>query len=304
MAVDLNGDLNIKYFHRVASGRKRKNTILSLEHGENTIEGDENLLAHATEYYSELFGPAPKFNIQINESLWEGAIRLSESDNDQLCRPFSETEIWNALSQMEKNKAAGLDNIPIEFYQDCWQTVKADILHLFSDFRQGSVDISRINYGIITLLPKTSDAAIIQQYRPCLLNCLYKLITKTLTLRIETFAEKLIHPAQSAFMRVTGVLTLHEILHETKMKNECGIILKLDFEKAYDKVNCSMLFICLKASGFNETWCGWIKQVVAGGTISVKVNNLRGPCIKSHEGMRQGDPLSPILFNFVASVCR
>jgi hypothetical protein len=133
---------------------------------------------------------------------------------------------------------------------------------------------------------------------------LYKLITKTLTLRIETFAEKLIHPAQSAFMRgrniVTGVLTLHEILHNTKMKNECGIILKLDFEKAYDKVNCSMLFTCLKASGFNETWCGWIQQVVAGRIVSVKVNNLIGPYIKSHKGVRQGDPLSPILFNFVA----
>jgi hypothetical protein len=99
----------------VASGRKRKNTILSLEQWENTIEGDENLLAHATEYYSKLFGPAPEFNIQINETLWEGAIRLSESDNDQLCRPFSETEIWNALSQMEKNKAAALIIFQLSF---------------------------------------------------------------------------------------------------------------------------------------------------------------------------------------------
>lgn len=183
MAVDLNGDLNTKYFHRVASGRKRKNTILSLEHGENTIEGDENLLAHATEYYSELFGPAPKFNIQINESLWEGAIRLSESDNDQLCRPFSETEIWNALSQMGKNKVAGPNSIPIEFYKACWSIIKPDIIQLFLDFHRGKIDISRINYVIITLLPKVSNAARIQQYRSiCLLNCLYKLITKTLTL--------------------------------------------------------------------------------------------------------------------------
>jgi len=62
----LNGDMNTKYFHRVANGRKRKNTVLSLEHEGNTIEGDENLLAHATAYYSELFGPDPKFNVQIN----------------------------------------------------------------------------------------------------------------------------------------------------------------------------------------------------------------------------------------------
>jgi hypothetical protein len=129
------------------------------------------------------------------------------------------------------------------------------------------------------------------------------LITGTLTIRIEPFAEKLIHIAQFAFMRgrniMTRVLTLHEILHETKLKNECGIILKLDFEKAYDKVNWSLLFTCLKARGFCDKWCSWIQQVVTGGTVSVKVNNMLGPYIKSHKGVRQGDPLSPILFNFV-----
>jgi hypothetical protein len=169
----------------VASGRKRKNTILSFEHGDNTIEGDENLLTHATDYYSDLFGHVPAFNIQLSEHLWDGTVSLSESDNEQLCKPSSETEIWDVLSQMEKNKAAGPDSIPIEFYQACWKIVKSDIIQLFADFHQGKVDISRINYGTITLLPKVSDAARIQQYRPiCLLNCLYKLITKTLTIRI------------------------------------------------------------------------------------------------------------------------
>lgn len=137
----------------MASGRKRKNTILSLEHEGTTIEGDKDLLAHATAYYTDLFGPAPEFNIQINESICDRSVHLSESDNEQLCKPFSEAEIWNALSQMEKNKAAGPDSIPIEFYRE------KDIIQLFSDFHQGKVDISRINYGIITLLPKVSDAA-------------------------------------------------------------------------------------------------------------------------------------------------
>jgi hypothetical protein len=123
-------------------------------------------------------------------------------------------------------------------------------------------------------------------------------------LRIEPYVDKLIHPAQSAFMKdrniMCRVLTLHEILHETKQRKECGVVLKLDFEKAYDKVNWTLLFTCLKARGFSETWCKWIQQVVAGGTVSVKLNSLIGPYIKSHKGVRQCDPLSPILFNFVA----
>lgn len=95
-------------------------------------------------------------------------------------------------------------------------------------------------------------------------------------------------------------MCLHEILHETKRWKEVGIILKLDFEKAYDKVNWKLLFACLEKRGFDKLWCDWIKQVVTGSTVSVKINNKIGKHIKSHKGVRQGDPLSPILFNFVA----
>jgi len=99
---------------------------------------------------------------------------------------------------------------------------------------------------------------------------------------------------------LSGIMCLHEILHETKKRNETGVILKIDFEKAYDKVNWNLLFKCLEIRGFGERWCEWIKQVVSGGTVSVKINNQIGPYIKSFKGVRQGDPLSLILFNFVA----
>jgi hypothetical protein len=66
----LKGDNNTSYFYRIANGRKRKNIVISLEHDGNTIEGDENLLKHATEYYAELFGPEVEHNVQIYQSLW------------------------------------------------------------------------------------------------------------------------------------------------------------------------------------------------------------------------------------------
>jgi len=206
---------------------------------------------------------------------------------------------------MEKNKVAGPDSIPIEFYQSCWDIVKNDIMNIFHEFHSGVLDVSRINYGIITLLPKILEAEKIQQFRPiCLLNCLYKLITKVLTLRLEKVANKKILYTQSAFLKgrniMNGVLALHEILHETKRNNEVGIVLKLDFEKAYDKVSWAFLLDVLKLSGFSNTWCSWIQKVVSGGTVSVKLNDVTGPYFVSSKGVRQGDPLSPILFNFVA----
>lgn len=310
----LQGDNNTSYFHKIANGRKRKNNVISLDNEGAQIEGDENLLKHATEYYTNLFGPEKEHNIHIDQSIWDEIEKLSDVENDGLCKPFSKDEIKTALFQMERNKAAGPDKISIEFYQTCWEMVKDDIVQLFSEFHEGKVNISRINYGIITLLPKVSDAKKIQQFRPiCLLNCLYKLITKTLTLRIEKIADKLIHSNQSAFMKgrniMHGIMVLHEILHETKRKKQVGIILKLDFEKAYDKVKWKFLFECLATRGFYTQWCQWIEQVVSGGTVSVKLNNPTGPYTKSFKGVRRGDPLSPILFNFVADglsrmICR
>lgn len=76
---------------------------------------------------------------------------------------------------------------------------------------------------------------------------------------------------------MSGVLTLHEIMHHTKVQKKVGIILKLDFKKAYDKVNWEFLFKCIEIRGFNETWCSWIKKVMCDGTVCVKVNNNEGP---------------------------
>lgn len=120
--------------------------------------------------------------------------------------------------------------------------MKRDIVDLFNDFHKGKVEISRLNYDIITLLPRIKDASKIQQFRPiCLFNCLYKLITKVLTLRIEPYATRLIHDTQTPFMKgrniTSGIMCLHEILHETKKRKEVGVLFKIDFEKAYDKVS-------------------------------------------------------------------
>jgi hypothetical protein len=63
---------------------------------------------------------------------------------------------------MENNKAAGPDSIPVEFYKKCWDIIKGDIIEMFNDFHEGRLDVSRINYGVITLLPKVIDAEKIQ----------------------------------------------------------------------------------------------------------------------------------------------
>jgi hypothetical protein len=74
----------------------------------------------------------------------------------------------------------------------------------------------------------------------------------------------------------------------------------LDFEKAYDKVNWGFLIEVLKQKNFSETWISWIKQCVEGGKVGIKINGVHGNFFDTHKGLRQGDPLSPLLFNLVS----
>ena len=166
---------------------------------------------------------------------------------------------------------------------------------MFEEFFENKMEISRLNYATITLIPKLKEANKIQQYRLiCLLNVVFKIFSKTLMLRVEAVVERIINKGQTAFLKgrniMEGIMSLHEIIHDTKAKKKDGLVLKLDFEKAYDKVYWDFLFRTLEMRGFAKTWCDWIRQVVTGGTVCVKLNNTMGPYFMSHKGVRQGGP--------------
>lgn len=158
----LKGDQNTTYFHRIANGRKRKNTIHSFTDGEVIIEGTQNLLDHATAYYKNLFGPASGNLFHLAPDTWMDEEKLTEEDNLILTSEFTEEEVKKALFSMESNRAPGPDNIPVEFYKHCWEFVKNDIMHLFKAFHNNTLDVARLNYGVITLIPKMNGAKKIQ----------------------------------------------------------------------------------------------------------------------------------------------
>jgi hypothetical protein len=99
-----------------------------------------------------------------------------------------------------------------------------------------------------------------------------------------------------------GVVVLHETIHELKRKKQNGLILKLDFEKAYGKVNWNCLQQVLRMRGFPRLWCQWIEKVVTKASVCVRVNDDLGHFFQTGKGLRQGDPLSPILFNLVVDM--
>jgi hypothetical protein len=112
---------------------------------------------------------------------------------------------------------------------------------MFSGVHVGQLELFRLNFGEVILLPKVNGAERIQQYRPIyLLNVSFKIFTKVATIRLNRVADYEVKPSQTAFMQgrniLDGVVVLHEVVHELHSKKLSGVILKLDFEKAYDKV--------------------------------------------------------------------
>ena len=113
-------------------------------------------------------------------------------------------------------------------------------------FFDGHLELFHLNFGMITLLPKKDEVVRIEQLCPiCLLNVSFKIFTKVGTNRLTQIAHSVIQPSQTTFMPgrhiLEGVVVLHEMLHEIHSKKLDGVIFKVDFEKAYDKVKWPFL---------------------------------------------------------------
>ena len=80
------------------------------------------------------------------------------------------------------------------------------------------------------------------------------------------------------------------------------MILKLDYEKAYDRVSWDFLFEVLKSRKFNPVWINWMELLVKGGSVGVILNGEESSFFSPGKGLRQGDPISPLLFNLVVDV--
>jgi hypothetical protein len=149
---------------------------------------------------------------------------------------------------------------------------------MFVHLKTGELPLFKLNFGVITLLPKKEDASRIEQYRPiCLLNVSFKVFTKVGTNRVTSIAQKVIRPSQSTFIPgkniLEGVVVLHETIHELHRKKMDGVLFKIDFEKAYGKVKWSFLQHALRMKGFPSLWCEWVARLIQGGSVGIRVND-------------------------------
>ena len=162
---------------------------------------------------------------------------------------------------------------------------------MFHDFRKGELSLRRHNFTMLTLIPKVENANNMKFFRPIsLIICSFKIFSKVLTLRLSKVCSRLVDTNQSAFIKrryiLESVVIAHEVVHSVHSSKQPGVILKLDYEKAYDRVSWDFLHEVLESRGFCNKWLFWMKCLIKGGSIGVNLSGEESPYFKAGKGLR------------------
>ncbi|WVZ63856.1 LOW QUALITY PROTEIN: hypothetical protein U9M48_013454 [Paspalum notatum var. saurae] len=192
---------------------------------------------------------------------------------------------------MPLDKALGPDGFTGRFYCSCWDIIKGDVILALNAIHSGHVYRFRLsNSAFITLLPKKGDAVLVKDCRPIsLIHSFAKLVTKILANRLAPLLPDLVSNNQSAFVRGRSIhdnfMLVQQLARNLHRSKEPHVLLKLDISKAFDSVSWSFLLEVLQQLGFGRRW-----------------QDLLGPPISHLCGLRQGEPLSLMLFILVMDV--
>jgi hypothetical protein len=294
------GDANTKYFHSRAAHRKQKNRIQSLVTDEGIATTPSELEGVIYDHMSKIIGT----DIPYTQKFDWPQLGLPVIDMSELDAPFSLDELKTAVFSMPSDKAPGPDGFSAGFFKTSWNVVKDDLLRGLNKFYDlNDPSFNSLNTAFFVLLPKNETPSAMSHFRPIsLIHAFAKLVSKILSTRLlEPRMDELVSPCQSAFISGRSiqdnflyVQNLAKHFHQTKMPS---LLLKLDIAKAFDTVSWAYILDMLEARGFPLRWRNCIALLFRTASSKVLVNGAPGRPIEHHRGLRQGDSLSPFLFD-------
>ena len=227
---------------------------------------------------------------------------LKEEEQQQCEGLFSENECLNALKEFKNAKSPGTDGFSAEFYKFFWPELANEMVPSFNHaFRTNILSISQ-RRGIISLIPqkKINNKTMLENLRPIsLLNTDYKILTKTMTKRLEKVLPKIKNPDQTGYVkgRFIGenVRLIHYVMFFTEYAKKVGIALFLDFRKAFDTIEWAHLKTDLQMFNFGPHMLSWFQIIYNQVSSCVLHNGHASEFFLLGRGVRQGCPLSGFL---------
>ena len=231
--------------------------------------------------------------------------RITHTQREEMIAPFTDHELMEAVWSCGGEKCPGPDGFNFNFIKEFWGVLKPEFRRFVDEFYVNGSFPKGSNASFLALIPKSHNPQTFNDYRPIsLIGCMYKAIAKLLANRLSKVMADLIDERQSAFIKdrhiLHGALILNEVVEEAKRCKKPTLVLKVDFEKAYDSVSWSFLEYMLDRMGFCLKWRNWIDACMQSATVSILINGSPTKEFAPTRGLRQGDPLALILFNIVA----
>ena len=267
-----------------------------------STENNRQILVEMSQFYKTLYTTQSK-NEEIREYL--NNIKLERSLNDgqkQMLNKMPQTSEFRLVIKMMKvNKSPGYDGIPSEFYKTFWPDIEDIYANMVQDcFNNGSFPTS-MNTGILTLIHKGDDKDDLKNYRPIsLTNCDYKILAFVFAERMQKILSDIINTDQTGYIRgryigcnVRNIIDLYDYAESS---DTGGAIISIDFEKAFDTIEHEFIYQTLRKLHFGEDFIRWIKVFYKNPVFRLKNNGWVSGSIKMTRGIRQGCPMSALLF--------
>ena len=302
------GESSSSYFFQIVKKQSADRLVSALRlEDESIVNSADDLVDVFANFYSSLF-TAEEVDCAAQEELLSKVSVSLSSEQSEVCEgALSVEECFSSLKGMAHRKAPGNDGLPMEFYVKFWSVLGADLVRVLNFcFTNRRLSKSQ-RRGVISLSFKKGDRLDPRNWRPIsLLNVDYKIASRAIAGRLLKVLHVVVGRDQTCGVpgRFIGenVAFLRDIVDYASRSGTPCAILSLDQEKAFDRVDWGFMKATLSRMGFGPSFISWVDLFYVGAQSAVNVNGYVSPYFSLSRGVRQGCPLSPLLYVLVAEV--